>query len=168
MEIQQVKTMSGKVRTQTGLAIVEFAFIGLLFFVVLLGAIETGRWFFTYNALAEAARLGARALAVCGVDQLEEVRNITRFNAGNVLPADLTDSHIVAEALDDKFNVLETNTFINIRYVRLRIQAYQYALFIPIPGLSPITMPDFSTTRPRESLGAIPNPTDGSISAGMC
>ncbi len=52
-------------KTQRGAAMVEFALIALLFFIILFGIIEFGRAFFTYNTLVEATRRGARVAAVC-------------------------------------------------------------------------------------------------------
>lgn len=43
-----------------GVYVVEFAFIGLLVFVLLFGVLEMGRLYFTVNALDESARRGAR------------------------------------------------------------------------------------------------------------
>ena len=52
-------------RLQKGAAMVEFAIIALLFFMVLFAAIETGRWMFNWNTLVEATRRGARIATVC-------------------------------------------------------------------------------------------------------
>ncbi|MGR9086418.1 MAG: TadE/TadG family type IV pilus assembly protein [Gammaproteobacteria bacterium] len=52
-------------KRQRGAAMVEFAIIALLFFVVLFSVIEMGRWMFNWNLLNEATRRGARIAAVC-------------------------------------------------------------------------------------------------------
>jgi hypothetical protein len=52
-------------------------------------------------------------------------------------------------------------------FVRVRISGYQHTLLIPalIPGLdmSPLSAPEFVTTLPRESMGAVPDDAEGSI-----
>lgn len=52
-------------KPQQGAALVEFAIVALVFFMVLFSAIEVGRWMFTWNTLVEATRRGARIAAVC-------------------------------------------------------------------------------------------------------
>lgn len=49
-----------KPRSRTGQAMVEFALTGTLFFTMLLFVIDGGRMLWTYVAVAEAARVGAR------------------------------------------------------------------------------------------------------------
>ena len=65
----------------------------------------------------------------------------------------LTDSNISLEYLDDSGNV--TNVFTEIKSVRVGISNYQHNLLIPFFNLS-ITVPEFSTTIPAESLGYVP------------
>ena len=50
---------------QKGTTTVEFAIIGLLFFVILFAIVEVGRALFVWNALADITRRAARIGAVC-------------------------------------------------------------------------------------------------------
>lgn len=50
---------------QAGLAAVELALIAVVFFPLLIGAMEMGRVLFYWNTTAEATRLGARLAVVC-------------------------------------------------------------------------------------------------------
>jgi Flp pilus assembly protein TadG len=51
---------------ERGQALVEFALVVSLFFILLLGLVDVGRGFFDYTALSAAARTGARFGAVVG------------------------------------------------------------------------------------------------------
>ena len=53
-------------RQQAGAMIIEFALIAIVFFGLLVGIMELGRWLFTLNAAMEATRWGARLAVVCG------------------------------------------------------------------------------------------------------
>lgn len=70
-------------KNQHGAALVEFAIIALLFFMLLFGIIEFARAFFTYNILVEATRRGARVAAVCPADTagIRQVQQTTFFDA---------------------------------------------------------------------------------------
>ncbi len=57
--------MSIKHRNQAGAAMVEFAIVAWVFFLLLFGVIEFARLLFTFNTLTEVARRGARVAAVC-------------------------------------------------------------------------------------------------------
>ena len=53
--------------SQRGVAAVEFALVASLFFTMLFGVIDMGRLLWTWNAAAEATRLGARLAVVCDI-----------------------------------------------------------------------------------------------------
>lgn len=151
---------------QKGLVMVEFSIIGLLFFVLLFSVFEISRLLFVWNAVADAARLGARAASVCVIDS-NDIANIALSNpnnAGNAfLPGDLDASNIQVRYLNENGGLVAnpdpTNeaTFMQIRYVEVSIVNYTHNLLIPVLG-GPITLPPFTTTRPREALGIIPLP----------
>lgn len=154
---------------QLGLTTVEFAIIGLLFFIVLFGVIEVGRLLFTWNTLAEATRRGVRLAAVCPVSHASIAR-VTVFNnpgtAGDspILPG-LSTANVQVQYLDQ--TGAPTGTFANIRYVRVSITGYQHQLIIPVVGTT-ITAPPFAATLPRESLGAVPNPDNPAGGTTQC
>lgn len=56
-----------RTRTEQGAALVEFALISLVLYVLLAGTIEFGRLMFAANALQDVARVAARELAVAPI-----------------------------------------------------------------------------------------------------
>jgi Flp pilus assembly protein TadG len=151
-----------KTRRQSGLATVEFALVGALFFVVLFAVVEFGRALFVWNTLTEATRRGARLAAVCPLND-PAIVNVAVFNAPNASSGEsavlngLSTGNVTTEYLDASGNV--TATAGNIRYVRVRIDNYQHTLLIPFLNTT-LTAPSFETTLPSESLGALPDPTN--------
>ncbi|MGX0891833.1 Flp pilus assembly protein TadG [Pseudomonas sp. ADAK2 TE3594] len=150
-------------KNMQGLYVVEFAFVGLLMFILLFGVVEMGRVYFTVNALDEAARRGARLAAVCNISDPVVLRRAI-FNAASdagtsQLITDLTTSNLILTYLDVNGAVVANpsdtsgvNGFRAIRYVQLSLQNFVFNLFIPGFGV-PITLPTFRATLPRESLG---------------
>ena len=143
---------------QQGTTTVEFAILASVLFVLIFGVIEIGRAFFVWNSVGEVTRRGARLAAVCPVNH-GSISKVSMFNAPDGgsesgLLSGLTDSNISLEYLDDGGN--STNIFTEIKSVRVGISDYQHNLLIPFFNLS-ITVPEFSTTIPAESLGYIPD-----------
>lgn len=144
---------------QSGLATVEFAIIGAVFFMVLFAVMEFGRTLYVVNTLTESARRGARMAAVCPVGSTAPASVAVFGNGGGtstVIP-DLTTGNVVIEYLDANGNVITDTAaaFALIRYVRARITGFSLPLIIPLimPTLS---LSGFQTTIPRESLGVTP------------
>ncbi len=148
---------------QAGAATVELALVSLVFMTLMLAVVEFGRALYTWNALVEATRLGARAAALCPV-QADAIAGIALFNGGGLL-SDITSQNIGVEYLDENGAVVADPTpanvsgFMQVRYVRVSIRNYQYTFLIP--GIGTIAFPPFSTTLPRESLGIVPNEAPG-------
>ncbi|MFK8067842.1 MAG: TadE/TadG family type IV pilus assembly protein [Gammaproteobacteria bacterium] len=145
------------IRHQRGTTTVEFAILGSVLFILIFGVIEIGRAFFVWNSIGEVTRRGARLAAVCPVNH-GSISKVSMFNAPNggsesAIFNGLTDSNIDLQYLDEAGNT--TNTFTAIKSVRVGITGYQHRLLIPFFDMS-ITVPDFSTTIPAESLGYIP------------
>jgi len=150
-------------RKENGSATVELAIVSAFFFWLLLGVIEVGRVMYTMNALNEVTRLGARAATVCQI-QDEVINNIATFNNGGLLE-DLDTSNVSVNYLDEAGAVVanpnpaDEFSFLQIRFVQVSITNFEYRLMIP--GAGSITLPDFSTTLPRESFGIVPNEAAG-------
>ena len=146
-----------------GTYVVEFAFIGLLVFILLFSVVEMGRLYFTVSALDEAARRGARLAAVCNISDPVVLRRAI-FNAStdagtSQLITSLATTNLTLTYLDvngaqvaNPADTVSANGFRAIRYVRLSLQNFVFNLFIPGFGV-PITLPAFRATLPRESLG---------------
>ncbi len=138
---------------QQGTTTVEFAIVGLVFFMVLFGLIDFSRIFFGLAALDEATRRGARVAAVCPVND-PAVAQVATFSG--IIPT-LGTQHIAVEYLDEDGVVVGAPAgagYGTIRYVRVRIQNFQLQTFIP--GFTTVLpMPAFETTIPSESLGRV-------------
>ncbi len=142
---------------QQGTTTVEFAILASVLFVLIFGVIEIGRAFFVWNSVGEVTRRGARLAAVCPVNH-GSISKVSMFNAPDggsesELLSGLTDDNISLEYLDDGGTA--TIVFTEIKSVRVGISDYQHNLLIPFFNMS-ITVPEFSTTIPAESLGYIP------------
>jgi len=151
-------------KKQQGVTSVEFAIVGSVFFMVLLGVIEVGRLLFTWNALAEATRRGARVAAVCPPNH-SAIRRIAVFNDENgtgVSPiiSGLTINNIRVSYLGEDGapvgDVTVEADYLDIEYVRVEIDVnnnpFQFQMLIPTLNRM-VTAPRFAATIPRESLG---------------
>lgn len=54
--------------SQLGVAAVEFALVAVVFFTLILGIMDFGRWVYKLNAASEATRYGARVAVVCDLN----------------------------------------------------------------------------------------------------
>jgi len=185
-------------KTQRGAAMVEFAMIALVFFMILFGIIEFGRLLFTYNTLVEATRRGARVAAVCPVsaDGIAQVQRVTTFKNGNntgtpLLGLATTDIKVTYFGIDPSDNTLQeisisdptpdpitlnqkTNgtdfDYLRIQLVRVEIRpSFTHTLFIPGFG-NTFSVPSIQTTLPSESLGRVSgkNPVDERCCYNAC
>lgn len=53
---------------QLGAAAIEFALVAIIFFTLILGIMDFGRWVYKLNAASEATRYGARVAVVCDLN----------------------------------------------------------------------------------------------------
>lgn len=143
---------------QRGITTVEFAIVGAVFFLVLLGIIEFGRLMYTWGVLTEGTRRGARVAVVCPVNH-SAIRNVAIFagprDASSTAIIDgLTTANVVLEYLDEDSGLLvdPVTDFRDIRFVRVGLQNYGHQLLIPFFTVT-LNSPAFTTTLPRESLG---------------
>ena len=132
-------------RSQRGAAAVEFAVVSSVFFMILLGAIEMARLLWTWNAAAEATRLGARLAVVCDVNA-----PIIRTRMRQMLPA-LTNGNITIAYAPAGCTA---NT---CRSVTISLAGYTHVPIIPLAALS-IPIQPFTTTLPREFMQSAGNP----------
>jgi len=143
---------------QRGTTAVEFAIVGGVFFLVLFGVAEIARAIYTWNALTEATRRGARVAAICPLNHAAIAR-VTVFQAGDsgvpqaVLPG-LSPANVDLAYLDADGQPIADpfGNFGLIRYVRVGITGYQHNFVVSMIGGS-IDAPQFYSTLPRESLG---------------
>ncbi|MEX2124730.1 MAG: TadE family protein [Woeseia sp.] len=155
------------INSQSGLATVEFAIVAVVLMTVILAVIDVSRLYFSVASLNEATRRGARAAAVCPVND-PAIAQVAVFNASgetgpSPIVAGLQTQHIDVQYLNANGAPVVSPGgagFENVRYVRVRINGgFQLQTFIP--GLSQLVpIPAFAATLPRESLGI---PRDGEI-----
>lgn len=149
---------------QRGATLVEFAIGATVFIMAMFAVIEFGRALWTHNALADAARRGARyaihqpASSPPGVKttgtnvgpSVTAIRNVAVYGdpAGGTTPMvnDLTTANV--DVVYDDFGLGEGT-------VTVTIQNYQFQFAIPIVGTT-ITMPNYITTLTAENAGVMP------------
>ena len=143
-------------RRHSGTTTVEFAIVGLLLLVIVIGAIELGRVFFVANTLTEATRRGARMAVVCpiGDPRPAQAAVFDRGNGTSRVVGGLTPANVEVSYLDSSSATIgdPAANFALIRYVRVRIVGFSHTLLIPL-SVTTFPMSGYSTTLPRESLG---------------
>lgn len=155
-------------RHQDGMVMVEIAIAGVVFFMLLFAVIEMGRLLFVWNALSEVTRRGARAAAVCPVDD-PAILSLAVFGdgVGTISPVinGLSTQHVQVQYLDGAGAAGATGD--NIDYVGVSIVGFQHRLLIPGLNIT-LTAPSFVTVRPREALGTLPDPDNPLVGGQAC
>jgi len=149
-------------KREQGTFIVEFAIIAAALFLVLFAVMELSRIIWIWNTADEATRRGARVAAVCPIGH-PGVARATVFAdpsgsgaATSPILRGLTTANVTVDYLDASGgNQGGAPVFNNTRYVRVSLSGYTVTPLIPFINTT-ITLPDFETTIPSESLGLIP------------
>lgn len=126
-------------QNQRGAAAVEFALVAIVFFMLLIGIVEMGRVLFTWNAMVEATRYGARVAVVCPKD---DPAILSRMQL--IMPA-LTAANVSVSYVPSGCTVA------NCQQVSVSIQNVPVSTLIPVSAAT-IMVPPFTTTLPRESM----------------
>jgi hypothetical protein len=134
---------------QRGIAAGEFAIVAIIFFPILLGILEFGRWLFLLNGANEATRLGARLGVVCSIETGSDYKIRARMSA-------MTGGGIPAANMVLQYDP-PSCTVDNCVTVTARIVGAQFAPVSPIFGL-PLPIPQFPTSLPREYMTSAGNP----------
>ena len=136
---------------ERGGTLVEFAIAATVFLTVMFGVIEFGRAIWTHNALADAARRGARYAVLHPADDIDKVKNIVVFGneggSGDPMLPNLGPSNV---------EVAYSQFALNKGTVSVSVTNYQFEFVVPIVGTT-ITMPKYTTTLTGESVGFVPN-----------
>jgi hypothetical protein len=135
---------------QRGVAAIEMAIVSVVFFMLLIGAMEMARLLWTWNAAGEATRLGARLAVVCDVGDPVIRSRMRQMMAG------LENSHITIDYLDPG-QAVNSCTAATCKSVRVSLSGYTHQPVIPFVGLS-IAIPPFQTTLPKEFMQSAGNP----------
>lgn len=133
----------------SGIAIVEFAIVAGLFFTLLLGLVDFGRWLFTLNAANEATRYGARVAVVCDMGSAGVLSRMQR-----IMPQ-LEDGQVNVQYLGtdpaNPSNWVGGCSPATCAAVRVGLQGFtinSVAWFLP----AQLPVPAYTTTLMRESL----------------
>jgi Flp pilus assembly protein TadG len=144
-----MKTTS-KRNGERGASLVEFSIAATVFLISLFAVVEFGRALWTHNALADAARRGARYAACHAQADIADVKNVVVYGdpAGGGTPVvpNLTTTNV---QVDYNGFTLDGGT------VQVKITEYQFQFVVPIIGTT-IAMPNYSTTITGESAGTLP------------
>ena len=147
------------IKRQAGTTSVEFAIVGMVMMVCLLGVIEVSRLLFVINALGESTRRGARLAAVCPVGDAA-IAQMAVFNSTGGTNSPVVNGLSTANIQLEYLNVAGApitvdlsvaENYATINYVRVQIVNYVHQWIFP--GALTFTMPPQPSTLPRESLG---------------
>lgn len=160
-ESEAIMTRRKSRRSEAGSSMAEFAVVAALFFMVLIGIIEFGRFFYTHNALTDAARRGARYAALHPEAARPCVKNIVAYGETHVDPTtcEPTGPPLINGLGPTDVTVTYagtgTNPFgMNLGSVTVTIQ-YSFTIRLPLFSRT-IELPTYSTTLPAESAGTKP------------
>jgi Flp pilus assembly protein TadG len=128
---------------QRGAAAVEFALVAIVFFMLLIGIVEMGRVLFTWNAVAEATRYGARVAVVCPLNDPAILNRMQK-----VLPTEsLSTENVSISYLPSGCSVS------TCQQVTVSIKPESLKVTPMIPNwVGQLWVPPFTTTLPRESM----------------
>lgn len=135
---------------QRGSTLVEFSIAATVFILVMFAVIEFGRAVWTHNALADAARRGARYAVVNQQADAANVKNVVVY--GN--PGGGT-SPLVENLTTDNVQVNYSGFGLDGGTVQVTITNYNFKFVVPVVGTK-IQMPNYTTTLTGESAGTLP------------
>lgn len=143
-----IKTLNGR-NKERGSTLVEFSIAATVFLMVMFAVIEFGRAVWTHNALADAARRGAR-YAVVNPANTGNVKNVVVYG-----DPDGGTSPIVEDLTTDNVEVNYSGFGLDGGTVQVTIKDYQFKFVVPIVATK-IQMPKYTTTLTGESAGTLP------------
>lgn len=143
-----------KLKRQRGLAVIEFTIMASFFMLLIFAIISIGMFMFSLQAVSEATRTAARMAAVCQINDA----GVHDYVVGNSFVSIIGVDNIEIEYLDENSAVLATPALEDVRFVRARAVGlnYQFVSILDFLGNNGLmTIPDFETTIPSESLGIV-------------
>lgn len=134
---------------QRGVAAVEFAIISSLLFTMLLGVVEMGRLFWTWNAAVEATRYGARLAVVCDLND-SHIKSRMISSLPTLANSNIVLTYLNPPAADN------TCTAADCKAVKVSLTGYTHNTIIPFVPMS-LTLPPFGTTLRKEFMSSTAN-----------
>jgi Flp pilus assembly protein TadG len=137
-------------RSECGNTLVEFAIAATVFMTVMFTVLEFGRALWVHNALADAARRGARYAVVHSPGDAAAVKNVVVYGdaAGGTKP-------LVNNLTTANVNVSYSGFGLSGGTATVTITNYQFQFVIPIVSRG-IQMPSYRTTLTGECAGLVP------------
>lgn len=139
---------------EAGATLVEFSLAASVFLLALFGVLEISRLLWTYNALADGVRRGARYAALNPVNSETAVRNMVVY--GTASPGEGA-APIVYGLTTERVTVTYSGTFgVQRGTVTVRVSGYAFQ-FIALPPLTgSLTLPEYQVSITGESAGIEP------------
>ena len=147
--MKEIMTRKNKER---GATLVEFSIAATVFLVAMFAVIEFGRALWTHNALADAARRGARYAVIRPQADIDDVKRVVVY--GN---PDGGTRPLVDNLTTDNVDVVYAGFGMDTGTVQVTIKEYDFNFIIPIVSTK-IQMPKYTTTLTGESAGTSPDP----------
>ena len=135
---------------ERGASLVEFSIAATVFLTVMFGVIEFGRALWTHNALADAARRGARYAVLNQESKKGDVKKIVVYGS---LDADAKP--MLDNLTTDNVDVDYDGFGMDVGTVQVTIKEYDFEFIVPIVSTT-IRMPKYTTTLTGESAGTSP------------
>ncbi|MBD0325074.1 MAG: pilus assembly protein [Pyrinomonadaceae bacterium] len=137
-------------KNERGSTLVEFAIGATVFFTAMFAVIEFGRALWTHNALADAARRGARYAVNHASTDTVGVKNMVVY--GNQAG---TGTPLVDNLKPENVQVQYSDFSLGKGTVSVSIVNYKFQMSIPLVG-GTINMPAYNTTLTGENVGLVP------------
>ena len=135
---------------ERGASMVEFAIAATVSLTVTFAVLEFGRALWTYNALADAARKGARYAVLHEATAIDDVKRMVVY--GNTAG---TGNPVVQNLSTTNVEVTYPGFGMDQGTVNVSINNYQFQFVLPLLPVS-IQMPSPTTTLTGECAGLIP------------
>jgi Flp pilus assembly protein TadG len=137
---------------ERGASLVEFSIAATVFLMVMFAVVEFGRALWTHNALADAARKGARYAVLNEQSKIDDVKRVVVYGNpegdGQAILENLTTDNVDVDY--DGFGM-------DVGTVQVTIKEYDFKFIVPIVSTK-IQMPKYTTTLTGESAGTFPAP----------
>jgi hypothetical protein len=144
-------------RRERGAALVELAIVATTFLTALFGVIEFGRFFWTHNALRDAARRGARYASVRKNDTAGQtaVKKLVVYGDPN---ANTATAKPIVSGLSMANVTLEYQNYGGLQLssrATVSITGLKFDFAVPLVG-GKVSMPGYRTSSVGESAGYVP------------
>lgn len=135
---------------ERGASLVEFSIAATVFLTVMFAVIEFGRALWTHNALADAARRGARYAVLNQESKKADVKKMVVYGS-----LDAEAKPILDNLTTDNVEVAYDGFGMDVGTVQVTIKEYDFKFIVPIVSTT-IRMPKYTTTLTGESAGTSP------------